>query len=57
MANYIARQQAGCWRKGVTYDADDSSAVCGREFTYTETGLVVYVTLPTRITIHGFERL
>lgn len=57
--DYVSRQQAGTWRKVVTYDADDSSAVCGRGITYRETSLVrvVYVTLPTNSTIPGFRRL
>lgn len=59
MADYAARQQAGSRTKGVTYDVDDSSAVCGRGITCTETSLirVMYFTLPTHITVLGFNRL
>lgn len=59
MANYAARQQAGSRMKGVTYDVDDSSAVCGRGITCTETSLirVMYFTLPTHITFFGSKRL
>lgn len=59
MADYAARQQAGSRTKGVTYDVDDSSAVCGSGITCTETSLirVMYFTLPTHVTVLSFKSL